>query len=688
MLNLSTKIDLTESTWQSPNLLDRLDKEDRGRLGTYALDGYKRDDGSRSQWKIRMQNAMDLAVLLQKDRTFPWPGASNVAFPLVTIASLQFHARAYPAIISGTDIVKYRVVGEDPSGAEKARAIRIGNFMSWQCLEEDEPWEEQHDRLLIVLPVMGCAFVKSRWLGAENHAASSLVMPQDLVLDYWAPSVEAAARKTHRIPLYRNEIYERIQRGTFADVEDESWYGQPPSPVTTADRIRRDQRAGQNQPQTDDETPFSTLEQHVDLDLDQDGYAEPYIVTIEESSGCPLRLVSAVNRQEDIERKTNGKIICVHTAESFTKYSFIPSPDGGIYDMGFGMLLGPLNETVNSIVNQMVDAGAMRNTAGGFLGRGAKIRGGVYTFSPFQWQRVDSAGDDLRKNLVPLPTNEPSAVLFQLLGLLIEYTNRISGATDTTVGENPGQNTPAQNMDTMMEQGTKIYSAIFKRVWRGMKGEFKKLYHLNQMFLPTRRPFGTESGYILREDFLGPAVHVAPVADPNISSQKQEIMRAITLKQAAASTPGYDVQAVERRFLRALQVDAPDEVYKGFDPSQQQPPEKIQIEMLRLQGVQMKLQEERQRWVAELMEEQRVNSNNMMIAIAELQLKAREQEGDETDRAISALNAQIGLMKNKDEALRARIEMLMKPIELALADRKLDIEEKKVNKQGASGGKS
>ncbi len=214
-------------------------------------------------------------------------------------------------------------------------------------------------------------------------------------------------------------------------------------PLSDKSTLDADRRTGKNAPEGNTNTPFTCLEQHCWLDLDDDGYAEPYVVTIEENSQAVLRIVSRWDREEDVERDSKNRIISINPMEYFTKIPFIPSPDGGIMDIGFGVLLGPLNESVNSAINQMFDSGTLSNTAGGFLGRGAKIRGGVYQFAPFSWNRVDSTGDDLRKNIFPLPVREPSAVMFQLLGMLIDYTNRISGATDMLTGVNPGQNTPA-----------------------------------------------------------------------------------------------------------------------------------------------------------------------------------------------------------------------------------------------------
>ncbi len=670
MLQLDTKLTLSESAIKSPNLADRFSEEDLKRIGSWCWEGYTRDRGSRQRWERRTEAAMDLALQVQKDKTFPWPGCSNVAFPLVTIAAMQFHSRAYPAIINGNDIVRCRVIGDDPKGEKTARATRISTHMSWQVMEQDAAWEEQQDRLLIQLPIVGCAFKKSYYADSVGHNASCLVSAKDLVIDYWARSVEECPRKTQITPLFRNEVYERAMRETFCkEIIDEAWFKQPPSVTRNTQQLQRDNRQGVTVPQGDETTPFNFLEQHVNVDLDQDGYAEPYIITFEEQSKCVARIVTRFDREADIEKTRAGKVIQIRALEYFTKYSFIPSPDGGIYDIGFGILLGPLNESTNSIVNQLIDSGTMATTAGGFLGRGAKIRGGVYTFSPFQWNRVDSTGEDLGKSIFPLPVKEPSAVLFQLLGFLVNYTNRISGSTDMMVGENPGQNTPAQTSQEMVAQGSKIYSAIFKRVWRSTKAEFKKLFVLNGIFLPVGKSAFGNGQLALREDYLGNPDEVVPAADPNVTSDREQLQQAGALKQAAATTRGYNPDAVERRFLKALKIDAIDEIFPGAEKMPPSEDIKITLKKMDMELEGKKLQFEQMQFVAEMQEEQKLNNAKILDLQANAMKAVADIEGDQKDREINAINTAIGVAKHRNEVLSKRIETILKAMELSHAQR-------------------
>ena len=662
MLKLENHIQITPEVIADPNLCHRFSEIDLQSIGNCVHDGYLADKMSRRLWEKRTESAMDLAMQIQTEKSFPWPDCSNINFPLVTIAVLQFHARAYPALIDGPQIVKMRVNGPDARAEAFQRAERVENHMSWQILEQDQSWEEQMDRLLLNMAVIGCAFKKSYYNAEKGHNVSTFVQAKNLVLNYWGKSVDECPRKTEILYKSRSDLHSEILRGAYRDIREEGWYSSPITPTISEQSLREDRRAGESTPPTDYATPHCVLEQHVSLDLDGDGYDEPYTITIHESSRAVLRIVTRFDTESAVQRTSTGEIISIRPIEYYTKYGFIPSPDGGIYDIGLGMLTGPLNEAVNSLTNMLVDSGTMSNSAGGFLGRGMKIRGGVYTFSPFEWKRVDSSGDDLRQSIFPLPTREPSAVLLQLLSLLINYTNRISGSTDTMVGENPGQNTPAETSRTMIEQGSKIYSALFKRIWRSMKEEFKKLYLLNGVYLPAKQNFGAGS-FILQEDYLGDPNAVIPVADPRVTSETQRLQQAIMLKQSAMTTPGYDREAVERRFLQASHVDGIDQIFPGMQKTGPLPNPKVQIEQMKLQAKMADIKFKTQKAVLEMQEEHLLNAAKITELEARAQKEIAEAGGVQTGQLIAAYEAAIGAMKAHNDSVAKQIELLMKGME-------------------------
>jgi chaperonin GroES len=549
-----------------------------------------------------MDEAMDLALQLVEAKSYPWPNAANVKFPLLTIAALQFASRAYPALVKAPDLVKYRKQGKDPDGAKSGRAMRISSHMSYQLLEQDESWEEDHDKGLLVLPIVGSFFKKSYYDSVAEHNRSRLVLPKNLVVHYFAKSIEEAERKTEVFQLYQREIRERELRGIFTEHE----YGQAPSPIIREE----DERQGLSAPFLDDDTPRTFLEQHRYIDLDGDGYKEPYIVTVDKDTKKVARIVarikSVVTEQsveiEEIQKrmkalaegvseptneaeldqalrieetlismrervealaKQKPKILRIIPVEHYTKYGFIPSPDGGFYDIGFGDIVTPMNETVNTLINQLVDAGTLQNSGGGFLGKGARIKGGKIRFSPNEWHRVNVAGATLRDSIVPLPINPPSDVLFSLLGLMIQYTERIGSVTDAMMGENPGQNTPAYNMSAMLEQGLQVFNGIFKRVYRSFRSELRKLFQLNSIYLDSEEYFTyhDNENRALQVDYTADPKDLIPAADPNAFSNKEKMMKSQAIAERAMMAPGYDPIAVEMRYLESLDIPDIGEVF-------------------------------------------------------------------------------------------------------------------------------
>lgn len=676
MLNLEQHIKLDAKVCAAANLTSRFTEADLRRIGDWCWSGYDRDVQSRATWLRRAQAAMDLSLQLQREKSFPWPGCSNVSFPLLTIAAMEFHSRAYPALIQGTNIVKMNVPGPDPKSELTQIAQAVGQYMSYQRMEEDQAWEEQMDRLLLQLPIVGSVFKKSRWDPVQDTAISDMVPAVNLVMDYYAKSVESCMRKTHVIPLYRNDVWERVRSGVFRDFLDEPWYVSPSAPMETEGQPEMDKRTGLNPSFADESTPLTFLEQHCWMDVDGDGYAEPYIITFEGNSKNVARIVARWEAPEDVVMA--GKhILRINATEQFTGYVLIPSPDGSVYGMGFGTLVGPINEAVNTMLNQIVDAGTLANTAGGFLSRGVKLRGGAFTFTQFGWNRVDSTGEDLQKGIFPLPVREPSNVLFQVLSFLVNYTQRISGSTDMLAGENPGQNTPAGTSQEMVAQGMKIYSALFKRVWRCMKEEFSKIYILNGRYLPAERPFGT--GKICREWFLGDPSRICPTADPNVVSESMRIQTALTISERARMIPGYDIGATERNLHTAMQLQGAEALYPGPDKVPPLPNPKVQVEEMKLKVKSQELEQRKQEFVATMQEEHAVNQAKIIQLTAQAEQLAAEAQSTEAGHQIALIESMIGMMKLRQEAVKHHIDSALKAIDL-------DNDRRAIEKQPAGGG--
>jgi chaperonin GroES len=679
-MKLEKKLSL-EKLQDSENINELLSEEESNTLGNDIIDWFRADDASRQKWKDKMEEATKLALQVTEPKSYPWPKASNVKFPLITIASTQFAARSYPALVKSPDLVKFRVQGRD-DGTKAARASRISQHMSYQLLEEDERWEEDMDKALLALPILGCVFKKSYYDKTKGHNCSNLVLPKQLVVHYYAKSIEDAERKTEVYSMSERKIRERQLRGIFSEAELGPVAGwQEPEEA--------DERQGTSPPfSANNDAPRTLLECHCYLDLDGDGYKEPYVVTVDKDSAKVLRVVSrfksvtteqavkieelqkrmrafaeglpqleqgqqASPEQLELMRRAEATItemqaqvqklaeekptvLKIDPIEYYTKYSFIPAPDGGFYDLGFGALLGPLNNSVNTLINQLIDSGSLQNQAGGFIGRGARMKGGKFRFSPHEWKRVNVAGGTLRDSIVPLPVNEPSPVLFNLLSLLISYTERTSSVNDAMVGENPGQNTPAYNMSAMLEQGMQVFNGIFKRVYRSMRSEFRKLYALNAVYLDQEQYFEYQDSDVeaLRTDYTADPKDLIPAADPNAFSNKEKVEKAMMIKQNAQMTPGYDPIQVELKWLEAMDIPDAKQLFPlqmNQETGQQEyvyPPQPNPELELKKAELQSKVQENMARAEKD-------------FALADSQIGLNEIETKKTEAEIEAIYANI-----------------------------------------------
>ncbi len=598
---------------ESTNIADELDEELLAEIGDRVKKDYDTDEGSRADWLERQEDWIKLATQVVEDKSFPWPNAANIKYPLVTTAAMQFSARAYPALVQGLDIVKVRTIGEDPQGEKALRAARVSKHMSYQLLEQMDDWEEDMDKLTMIVPILGCAFKKTWYDPNIKQNRSELVHPKDLVVNYYAKSLETASRKTHILFKSPNEIKEKQLKKIYRDVDLASARVSNSQINPELDKVQ-----GVSPPGEDSSAPYVILEQHRFWDLDGDGYAEPYIVTIEQDSAEVLRIVAGF--QEDSVEKQGDTIVRIKPTEYFTMFPFIPNPDGGFYALGFGALLGPLNETVNTLINQLLDAGTLSTLQAGFLSKGLKLKPGNLRFEPGEWKIVASTGDDLKKGIVPLPAKEPSTVLFQLLGQIVQSGKELASVAEIFVGKMPGQNTPATTTMATIEQGMKVFTAIYKRLFRSLKKEYRKLYRLNSIYLDQKEYFtildSGQQGQVGQEDYKGDATDIAPNADPTAVSEIQKLAKAQGLIELAQFGTINMLEATKR----VLEAQGQENIKALINESP--PPDP------KAQEMQMKMQMEQQKNQAKMQADQQKHQLEMQAKQMELQMQEMEMKMD------------------------------------------------------------
>jgi chaperonin GroES len=523
------------------NIAEHLSEEKLRKIGMDCAEGFEVDLMSREVWEHKIEDYTKLALQIQEQKAYPWPKASNVKYPLLSTAAMQFAARAYPTLVpSDGHVVLGQVIGKDPDDSKQDQAERISTYMSYDIMHQMEGWEEDMDKLLIMLPIVGTMFKKTFWNPIKKKNCSHLLLPKNVVVNYWATNMCDAERISEMVPMTKRILKQKQMSKLFLDVD----LGAPPSiPFEFHPKMTN------WMPANDDTTPYEIVEQHCYIDLDDDDYAEPYIVTFHRQSRKVLRIAARYD-ESTILFNDDGTLAGIEPIHYYTKFGFIPSPDGSFYDIGFGMLLGPLNESVNTLINQLVDAGTLNNLQAGFIGKGLRLRMGDMRFMPGQWQAVNAVGDDLKKQIFPLPTKEPSPVLFQLMGTLITSGKELASVAEIFTGKMPGQNTPATTTMATVEQGMKVFTAIYKRIYRALAEEFCKLFKLNATYLDPQTYSAVINEPIGPDDFDETTYRVIPAADPNAVSQQEKLQKAESLLQLLPIGV-LDPVAVIKRVLQA-----------------------------------------------------------------------------------------------------------------------------------------
>src|SRR5579859_94436 len=598
---------------ESVNIAEHLDEEKLRKIGYDCAEGFEVDLQSRDVWEQKIDEYTKLALQIQEQKAYPWPKASNVKYPMLSTAAMQFAARAYPTLVpSDGHIVLGQVIGKDPDDQKQDQADRISTYMSYDIMHQMEGWEEGMDKLLIMLPIVGCMFKKTYWDSIKKKNCSHVLLPKNVVVNYWATNMHDVERISEMIPMTKRMVKQRQMSKLFLKDVD----------LGTAPSVPFDFHPKQTQwmPTNDDTTPFEIIEQHCYHDLDEDGYAEPYIVTFHRQTRKVLRITARYD-ENTMLFNDDGTLAGIEPIHYYTKFGFIPSPDGGFYDIGFGMLLGPLNESVNTLINQLIDSGTLNNLQSGFIGKGLRLRMGDMRFMPGQWQAVNAVGDDLKKQIFPLPTKEPSPVLFQLMGTLITSGKELASVAEIFTGKMPGQNTPATTTMASVEQGMKVFTAIYKRIYRALSEEFCKLFKLNATYLDPQTYSAVINEPIGPDDFDEKTYRVIPAADPNAVSAQEKLQKAEGLLQLLPLGVLDPIQVITR-VLKAQEVPNYEQLFnKAVQQTGQMPPPPPDP---KAQELQMKMQAQQQQ--VQLQQAQAQSQMQMEQQSQQDQVEMKDQE--------------------------------------------------------------
>lgn len=599
------------------NIAGEIDADTLAKLGQEAHEKYKIDDGSRTDWAKSARRAIELIGGKKESKNWPFENASNVKYPLLQSAVTQFSSRAYPAIVRDAQLVKVKIEGKDAQGDKLGRGQRIEQHMSYQLLHQMEEWEEDTDALMNQLPLIGCSFRKTYWDSARGRPISEMISALDLVVNINVPSLELAPQISHEHYRYPHEIEERVRKGVYIDQElgqAEEDTDEDKHPATGEDK----------------HAPHKFIECHCYYDLDGDELAEPWIVTVHDETQRVVRVAPGF-AFEDIEVGEDMKILAIKRESYFTKYIFWPDPKGGFYGLGLGHALEDISETINTTLNQMLDAGTLQNAGGGFIGSGLNTKKSTMRLSPGVYHSVSAPGSTIRDAIVNLQHPGPSPVLFQLLGTLVDVAKELAGNTDALAGDVQTNMQPTTLM-ALIEQGLQQFTAIYKRIYRALGKEFQLLRKLNARYLDDeqyQRYLDDDQPASAQQDYSEGDMDIYPVANPNIVTHMQRAARnQFLLEMSKDPELGRFLKkpVILMRILKDVQIEEIDEVIE--ENPQPSPAEEAQMKMMAAQADQAEAERDLTRAkIIEIEGNQEEAQTNAAKTRIEGALKMMEAEG-------------------------------------------------------------
>ena len=555
------------------NLADILPDDILEPLGSDMVQNYMDYKSSRKDWEQSYIQGLDLLGFKYENRTEPFQGASGATHPVLAEAVTQFQAQAYKELLPAEGPVRTQIIGVSSPPVEQ-QSQRVKDFMNYLIMDQMTEYEPEFDSMLFHLPLAGSTFKKVYYDQLLGRAVSKFIPAEDLIVPYTATSLDDAEAIIHTLKISENDLRKQQVNGFYSDIE------LAPPGMDTNNELEKKERELEGTKKTGRNEPmYTVLECHVNLDLE--GFEEvdsnneptgiklPYIVTVEEGS----RKVLSIRRNYNPDDIKKTKI------QYFVHFKFLPGL--GFYGFGLIHMIGGLSRTATAALRQLLDAGTLSNLPAGFKQRGVRVRDEASPIQPGEFKDVDAPGGSLRDAFFPLPYKEPSATLLQLMGIVVGAGQRFAAIADMQVGDG-NQSAAVGTTIALLERGSRVMSAIHKRLYSGMKREFKLLSKVVSQYLPPEYPYDVVGGArnIKQVDF-DDRVDVLPVADPNIFSMAQRISMAQTELQLAQSNPQiHNLYAAYRKMYEAIGVKNIDQILPPPAPMQPMDPSMEHINAL------------------------------------------------------------------------------------------------------------
>ena len=549
------------------NLAEEIPDRELSRIAGELMAEFDANKSGRQEWEDAYANGLELLGFSYEERAQPFRGASGVTHPLLAEAATQFQAQAFNELLPASGPVRTAVLGAETREKEQ-QAIRVKQFMNYYITNVMEEYTPELDQMLFFLPLAGSTFKKVYYDETKGRAVSKFVPAEHLVVPYETSDLETCPNITQVIRMSLNDLRKKQVSGFYLDMEVLPAQGESGS---VEDEIQRIDGVTPTQIDYD----CTILECHVDLDLegyeeeDEDGELTgikiPYIVTISQDNGQILSIRRNYREDDEDKRKI----------QYFVHYKFLPG--FGFYGLGLIHTIGGLSRTATAALRQLIDAGTLSNLPAGFKARGLRIRDDDDPLQPGEFRDVDAPGGAIRDSLMPLPFKGPDATLFNLLGFVVQAGQRFATITDLKVGDG-NQQAAVGTTIAMLEQGSRVMSAVHKRLHYAMRIEFKMLARVMSESLPQEYPYSVEGAEsaIMASDF-DDRIDVVPVSDPNMFSQAQRIALAQTKLQLAGAAPElHNMHEVYKDMYEALGVKDTDRIMKRIPDEEPEPKDPAQ----------------------------------------------------------------------------------------------------------------
>jgi hypothetical protein len=550
-----------ESLNHFDNLAEIINDNELDSLANELYDKYTEYKESRGDWEETYRNGLNLLGFKYEPRTEPFRGAAAVTHPVLAEAVTQFQAQAYKELLPADGPVRAQILG-DITPEKQDQANRVKDFMNYQIMDQMKEYEPEFDQMLFYLPLSGSTFKKVYYDDLLGRAVSKFIPADDLIVPYSATSLDDAEAIVHVIGISENDLRKQQVSGFYKDIE----LGEPP---ITTDEIKEKERQIQGVTKNNQEDQYTILEMHVNLDLpgfedvdpatgEPTGIKLPYVVTIAEANTKILSIRRNYLKEDLRKQKINY----------FVQFKFLPGL--GFYGFGLIHMIGGLSRTATAALRQLLDAGTLANLPAGFKTRGVRMRDDAQPLQPGEFRDVDVPGGDIQSQFMQLPFKGPNPVLLELMGLCVNSAQRFASIADAQVGD-MNQQAAVGTTVALLERGSRVMSAIHKRLYVGLKQELKLLAEVFASYLPPEYPYEVPgaSRNIKVSDFDA-RIDILPIADPNIFSQTQRIGMAQTQLQLAQSNPQiHDIYQAYRSMYEAIGVKNVNAILPP--PSQPQP---------------------------------------------------------------------------------------------------------------------